>query len=120
MPALKGKIMEVRKYHVRVRNKMIVLTIATESGAFRGVVMRVSDYSPPWGVHGWDTGDGSELADSWFDTMEEAQRYLRDHLRRSEFEERYVLFRLCHFSEVIEEYQTEIEWVPRFMSVKTK
>lgn len=80
----------------------------------------VQEYSPPWGVHGWDTGDGSELADHWFDTLEEARSYLRDHLRRSEREERYVLFRLCHFSEVVEEYQTEIEWVPRFLSVRTK
>ncbi|MBU0601494.1 MAG: hypothetical protein KKD25_03715 [Gammaproteobacteria bacterium] len=112
--------METKKYHVRVRNKMIVFTIATEGGAFRGAVMRVSEYSPPWGVHGWDTGDGSELAARWFDTLEKAQSYLRDHLRRSELKERYVVFRLCHFSDVVEEYQTELEWVPRFLSVRTK
>ncbi|MCQ9372841.1 hypothetical protein NMQ14_01105 [Methyloversatilis sp. XJ19-13] len=112
--------MQIKKYHVRVGNKMIVLTIASEDGVFRGFVMRVSDYSPPWGVHGWDTGDGSELADRWFDTLEEAQSYLRDHLIHSEYEERYVLFRLCYFSDVIEEYQTELEWVPRFLSVRTK
>lgn len=82
------------------------------------IELSVEPYFPPWRVLAWDLIERRHCAEASFDTEEAAMRYLRDQAWRFEQAEREVEYELLHFCHLTEEWRTELEFVPRFVTRK--
>ncbi|MDP2867804.1 hypothetical protein [Methyloversatilis sp.] len=106
---------KVSMYHVRVGDKLITLSLTTESGAFRSAKVGVSEYFPQFRVLIFDSVNSSCVQQHEFDDRESALRFLQSEMLFHATREQLVDGHLLEHTEYTENsYETYIEFVPVF------